>query len=230
MFKLLTSTKLRDRIAAPGSSGSRRWTLGLVLAALALTAAACSSGTNGASSTTTTVAPGGSTPTTAPAGSTPTTAVSSPGSSSATLTVSSGTATSVGSVLTGPNGHTLYHLTTEKNGSIDCTGSCSQVWPPLTVSSGQTPKLGSGLGGTIGTVKRPEGTTQVTYNGEPLYYYAPDTSAGVAMGQGVGGVWFAVAPDSSSSGSGSGSGSGGSGSTSTTSAPTTSTTTGCYSY
>jgi predicted lipoprotein with Yx(FWY)xxD motif len=118
-------------------------------------------------------------------------------------------------VLTGPNEHTLYHLTTEHNGKIECTGSCTQAWPPLTVASGSMPKLTSGLTGTIGTVKRPEGTTQVTYNGEPLYYYAADTGPGQAQGQGVGGVWFAVAPDSSTSGA-------------TTS--TTPTTSGGYSY
>jgi predicted lipoprotein with Yx(FWY)xxD motif len=139
--------------------------------------------------------------------------------------VSSGSATSVGMVLTGPNGHTLYHLTTETNGKIECTGSCAQAWPPLTLSSGQSPTLASGLSGTIGTVKRPDGTTQVTYNGEPLYYYASDTSAGQAEGQGVGGVWFVVAPDSSSSGS-----SGTTSTTATPSAPTTSTTAGGYSY
>ena len=128
------------------------------------------------------------------------------------MTVSSGTAV-VGKVLTGPNGHTLYHLTTETNGHIMCTGSCNQIWPPLTVSSGETPKLGSGVTGTIGTIKRPDGSTQVTYNGHPLYFYAPDSSAGQAMGQGIGGVWFAMAPAGA-----------------TTSSGSTTTTTGGYSY
>ena len=49
--------------------------------------------------------------------------------------------------------------------------------------------------GTIGTVKRPDGSTQVTYNGHPLYYYAPDSSAGQARGQGIDGVWFAQTPN-----------------------------------
>jgi predicted lipoprotein with Yx(FWY)xxD motif len=225
MFNFQTPTNLRDTVPAPRPTGSKRWALGLILAAVALTAAACSSGPKAASSSTTTSVAGSSS-TSAPAGTTPTTSArgTSSNSRAATLTVTSGSATSVGTVLTGPNGHTLYHLTTEKNGMIECTGSCAQAWPPLTVPSGQTPKLTSGLGGTIGTVKRPDGTTQVTYNGEPLYYYASDTSAGQAEGQGVGGVWFVVSPDASS----------GSGtslpSTSTTSAPTTSTTSGGYSY
>jgi predicted lipoprotein with Yx(FWY)xxD motif len=123
----------------------------------------------------------------------------------------------VGTVLTGPNGHTLYRLATETNGQIECTGSCAQAWPPLTVSAGQTPKLGSGLIGTISTVKRPDGTTQVTYEGHPLYYYAADTAAGQATGQGVGGVWFAMTPAGASP-------------LSAPSSTTTSTTSGGYSY
>jgi predicted lipoprotein with Yx(FWY)xxD motif len=110
-------------------------------------------------------------------------------------------------------------LTTETNGQIKCTGSCAQEWPPLTVSAGQTPKLTAGEMGTIGTVKRPDGTTQVTYNGHPLYYYSADTSPGQATGQGIGGVWFAETVTGASS------------STSTsTSAPNTTTTSGGYSY
>ncbi|MFZ0668400.1 MAG: hypothetical protein WAM97_21805 [Acidimicrobiales bacterium] len=103
----------------------------------------------------------------------------------------------LGKVLTGPNGHTLYLLTTEHNGTIMCTGGCAQEWPPFTVSSGTTASAASGLSGTVATVMRPDGTTQVTYDGHPLYYYAQDSAAGQTNGQGVGGVWFAVTPSGS---------------------------------
>jgi predicted lipoprotein with Yx(FWY)xxD motif len=46
----------------------------------------------------------------------------------------------------------------------------------------------------LGTISLPDGTTQVTYNGWPLYYYIDDAAAGDANGQGVGGVWFLVSP------------------------------------
>ena len=184
-----------------------------LLAAVAVTAAACSSGSSASStSTSATVAPAG----------TGSTSTSSGGAG--TLTVSSGSASSVGTVLTGPNGHTLYRLTTETGGQIKCTGSCTSAWPPLTVTPGETPMLASGLKGTISTVMRPDGSTQVTYEGHPLYYYAADTSAGEAEGQGVGGVWFAMVPTASTSSSTPTT------STPTTSAPTTSTTAGGYSY
>ncbi|MGO9341636.1 MAG: hypothetical protein ACLP6E_03830 [Acidimicrobiales bacterium] len=197
----------RSTIKSIPGAARRRWALVPLLAAVAVTAAACSSGTSGASTSS-------SSSSTTPAAASGTTTTGG-----GALAVSSDMAASVGTVLTGPNGHTLYHLTTETNGQIKCTGSCSQEWPPLTVSAGQTPKLASGMTGTIGTVKRPDGTTQVTYDGHPLYYYAADTAAGQATGQGVGGVWFAVTP------------AGASNSSSSSSVPTTTTTTsGGYSY
>ena len=57
----------------------------------------------------------------------------------------------------------------------------------------QTVKAGDGVTGTFATVKRDDGTTQVTYAGAPIYYFAKDTKAGDVTGQGVGGVWFVAA-------------------------------------
>ena len=65
-----------------------------------------------------------------------------------------------------------------------------------------------GTSGTFGTIKRPDGTTQLTFDGMPLYTYSGDSAAGQANGQGVQGVWFAVTPSGSTSGNGSGSGGG----------------------
>ena len=73
--------------------------------------------------------------------------------------------TSQGTVVVTSSGMTLYHLTTEHSGQIQCTGGCATTWPPYTVSSGTMPSGASGLG----TVSRPDGSTQVTYNGEALY-------------------------------------------------------------
>ena len=184
--------------------GGRSWALAALLAGIAITAAACSSSPTSSASSSTTSASN---------------AASSGGGA---LTVSSGMASSVGNVLAGPNGHTLYMLTTEHNGMIKCTGPCTQIWPPLTVSAGETPKLASGLAGTIATVKRPGGTTQVTYNGHPLYSYSSDTAAGQANGQGVDGTWFAETTSGATTTPPT--------SAPTTSAPTSSTSSGGYSY
>jgi len=112
---------------------------------------------------------------------------SSAGGGAVTLAVSH---TSAGDALAGANGMTLYVDTKEQNGTIACTGGCAQAWPPLI----GTATAGSGVSGSIGTITRPDGSVQVTYNGAPLYYYATDAAAGDATGQGVGGIWFIASP------------------------------------
>jgi predicted lipoprotein with Yx(FWY)xxD motif len=87
-----------------------------------------------------------------------------------------------GKALAGNHGRALYMFEADKNGKPTCTGACAAAWPPDTVSG--HPVAGSGVKhGLLGTVKRADGTKQVTYNGHPLYYFAGDTSAGQAKGQ-----------------------------------------------
>ncbi len=115
------------------------------------------------------------------------------------VTVGSESLSGIGSVLDNSNGFTLYHLTTENSGQIQCTGSCVGVWPPLMASGASVPSSMAGLPGTFGTIARPEGGTQVTYDGMPLYTYSGDTGPHQSNGQGIQGVWFAV-PTASSPG------------------------------
>lgn len=114
------------------------------------------------------------------------------GSGSGTaLTIGTGTAASVGTFLTGPNGHTLYTKSGDTATNSTCAGTCATSWPPLTVTTGQQVVGGSGVMGTFGTLPRADGSIQVTYVGLPLYYWVQDTKAGDVTGQGVGG--FSVA-------------------------------------
>src|SRR5262245_60400292 len=100
-----------------------------------------------------------------------------------------------GKVLTTASGLTLYHYTDEKGGKIDCKGACAKLWPPLLVKAGAKPTVGTGLtAARLGTIKRPDGGMQVTYNGLALYRYAPDTKAGQVKGQGVEHAWYLIAP------------------------------------
>lgn len=93
------------------------------------------------------------------------------------------------------NGFTLYHLTSEKKGSIDCTGGCRRIWPPLLVTGQTKPVAGAGLvAAKLGTIKRPDGGVQLTYNGYALYLYAADKKPGQVNGQGVDGSWYAITP------------------------------------
>ena len=105
------------------------------------------------------------------------------------VVVSSGASSTAGTVLTGPNGMTLYTHAGDSATSSTCTGGCATAWPPLS-TTGQ-PTAGAGVTGTLGTLTRADGTTQVTYDGLPLYYWQGDTKPGDVTGIGVDG--FAVA-------------------------------------
>ncbi|HEY2054475.1 MAG TPA: hypothetical protein VGH14_11125 [Solirubrobacterales bacterium] len=95
-------------------------------------------------------------------------------------------------VLTNTKGLTLYTLTGETGGKFICTGSCLKLWPPLLVAAGTKPKGPVKLG----TIKRPEGKTQVTFKGMPVYTFSGDSKKGEANGEGLKdvGVWHAVTP------------------------------------
>jgi predicted lipoprotein with Yx(FWY)xxD motif len=88
----------------------------------------------------------------------------------------------IGTVLVDDSGMTIYtpKQPQEVNGKIECTGSCLSFWFPVTSSSA---KPGSGgLPGRLGTIHLANGTTQLTYNGRPLYTFRLDTAAGQAHG------------------------------------------------
>ncbi len=110
-------------------------------------------------------------------------------SSAAGVVLDAASSPTFGMVLTGPNGMTLYTHAGDSATSSTCTGSCATAWPPLQ-TTGQ-PTAGAGVTGQLGTLIRPDGTTQVTYGGKPLYGWQGDTKAGDVTGDGVDG--FAVA-------------------------------------
>jgi predicted lipoprotein with Yx(FWY)xxD motif len=93
-------------------------------------------------------------------------------------------------VLTTTKGRTLYSLSIERNGKFICTSSCLSVWHPLMVPAGVRPTGPVKLG----TVERPEGGTQVTYKGRPLYRFGGDSKVGQANGEGIKdvGTWHAA--------------------------------------
>jgi predicted lipoprotein with Yx(FWY)xxD motif len=99
--------------------------------------------------------------------------------------------TGVGKVLVGANGRTLYLFTADKGAKSVCYGQCAAYWPPLITGK---PTAGSGLNASLlGTTKRKDGKLQVTYNGHPLYFFAPDKKPGDIKGQGFvhfGGSWW----------------------------------------
>ena len=118
------------------------------------------------------------------------------GSSSAGTTVKAVTSTALRTkIIVDARGFTLYHMTSEKKGSIGCTTACRKAWPPLLTTASAKPIAGTGLSAAkLGTVKRPDGGVQVTYNGYALYHYSGDKAAGTTNGQGVAGIWYALTP------------------------------------
>jgi predicted lipoprotein with Yx(FWY)xxD motif len=101
---------------------------------------------------------------------------------------------SLGRILVDAHGKTLYLWAHDKGHTSTCNGQCAKYWPPL-VTSGK-PKAGAGArGGLLGTTRRADGRTQVTYHGHPLYYFAGDKRAGDVKGEGLtgfGGRWDPV--------------------------------------
>ena len=152
---------------------TRSIVLAAVVAAGAMTLAACSNGGSGG-------------------------AYGAAGSTS-TSTVAAGTAATVataevgqlGTVLVDGDGRTLYLFTNDTDTSSTCSGDCAATWPALTTKGDATGGTGA-QASMLGTTTRDDGTTQVTYDGHPLYLYSGDTAAGDANGEGIGDIWFAV--------------------------------------
>lgn len=120
--------------------------------------------------------------------------LSSASGSTAARTVSTGHALGK-TVLANRAGRTLYSLSAETHGRFICTGHCLSNWPPLLIRRGHRPTGAHSLG----TIRRPEGRTQVTYRGKPLYTFVGDHKRGQARGEGLRdvGVWHAAAVRSS---------------------------------
>ncbi len=150
----------------------RAWAAAAALAA-AVTLAAC----------------GGSSSPSAPGGGKPA------GTSSSEIKIAH---TSIGTVLTNAAGFTLYWFAPDTPTASHCTGSCASIWPPVKGPVHAAP--GVSLPGHFGTITRPDGTVQATYDGHPLYTYSGDGQPGQTNGNGLnasGGLWTAMTPSGS---------------------------------
>jgi predicted lipoprotein with Yx(FWY)xxD motif len=125
---------------------------------------------------------------------TTTTSSSSTTTTAPPLSIGFATDAKLGKILVDGEGKTLYHNIKETSSTLVCVDTaCTDQWPPLLApGAGAVPTTTTSLPGQFGTVARPDGSTQVTYNGFPLYHYANDTKPGDTTGQGVGHVWFVV--------------------------------------
>jgi predicted lipoprotein with Yx(FWY)xxD motif len=130
-------------------------------------------------------------------GTTPSTVSSSPApsaaASAATIAVASN---SLGQILVDGKGMTVYLFVADHSTASTCYTSCAQVWPPVLTNG--APVAGTGATASLlGTTKRTDGKTEVTYNGHPLYYFVTDKKPGDTTGQGVtsfGEIWYVMSP------------------------------------
>lgn len=98
----------------------------------------------------------------------------------------------LGDILVDGEGMSLYVFDNDTDETSTCNDDCEANWPPLTGEA----TAGDGVDESLlSTSERDDGTTQVTYAGHPVYYFAGDQSAGDTNGQAVGDIWWVVGPD-----------------------------------
>jgi predicted lipoprotein with Yx(FWY)xxD motif len=167
-----------------------RYRIGAVTALIGVSVLVAACGSSG-STTTTAAAAGGSTATAS--SSATATPVSAKGTAVGTTTGSAGT------FLTGAGGRAVYLWVADAKGMSSCSGACAKAWPPLT-TKGKPVASGSVKASELGTIKRSDGTEQVTYDGHPLYYFEGDPKSGTTTGQGsdaFGAKWWLVSTSGS---------------------------------
>jgi len=148
-----------------------RWWVGPSIAAAVVVLAACGSST---------ASPSGG---------------SSGGGSTASSGSSGATTTSNSKVVTNSAGFTVYWFAIDTPKKSNCNGACVSFWPPVPGSAQLTNM--SSLPGKFGSIKRADGSKQLTYDGHPLYTFKQDTAPGQDNGNGKnlsGGLWWAMTP------------------------------------
>jgi predicted lipoprotein with Yx(FWY)xxD motif len=166
---------------------NKQLSVGLAVLALAASLTACGGGT-------------GTTPTTAAPATTaaesPTATVTETSTATETAAVDLMTASSdKGEIVVDGKGMSVYYFTKDvkDSGKSNCTGDCLVAWPPV-LTTNDTPTV-EGVTGKVGTIDTPDGKKQVTIEGMPVYLWEKDKAPGDTTGQGVGNVWYLVAPD-----------------------------------
>jgi predicted lipoprotein with Yx(FWY)xxD motif len=166
---------------------NKQLSVGLAVLALAASLTACGGGTG--------TSPSPAAPFTTPAES-PTATETGTATATETATVDLKTASSSkGEIVVDGKGMSVYYFTKDvkDSGKSNCTGDCLVAWPPV-LTTNDTPKV-EGVTGKVGTIDTPDGKKQVTVEGMPVYLWEKDKAPGDVTGQGVGKVWYLVAPD-----------------------------------
>ncbi len=188
--------------AMASQTGGMRTRLAAAVAVLALLLSACADDSAGPdaqdSSTDSGSTPSPTSATTTRASPEPSTATSTapPAQPTEPGAVIAGSASDFGTILFDDTGQAIYLFDVETTSEAQCYDACAKAWPPVLTPS--DPVAGEHVDATLlGTTQRDDGTTQVTYNGHPLYFYAHEDKHEVRCHDVFlnGGNWYAVQPD-----------------------------------
>lgn len=100
-----------------------------------------------------------------------------------------------GTMLFNDDRQAIYIWELEESTEPECYGDCAEAWPPV-LTNGAPRAAGSVNSDLLSTTERTDGSTQVTYNGHPLYYYAHEGPGEVKCHNisTHGGLWWVIQP------------------------------------
>ena len=174
---MFSGARLVPRLLAPAVVGM------LILAA-------CTSSTEGSAAASSAAASSAAATASAAAESPDAAAESQPAAGDVTVTTAD---SEHGEILTDAEGMTIYFFANDTEGVSNCSGDCLENWPIVPVDG--EPSGDDAVTAELGTIDAADGSTQLTVNGFPAYYFAGDSEAGDVNGQGVGGIWWVFGTD-----------------------------------
>jgi predicted lipoprotein with Yx(FWY)xxD motif len=104
--------------------------------------------------------------------------------------------TGLGRIVVDGRGRSLYLFEKDVRGRSVCSGLCATYWPPL-LTNGRSIAITGAKRSLLGSIRREDGSHQVTYGGHPLYFFAGDTRRGQTNGEGLqdfGAGWYVLTP------------------------------------
>jgi predicted lipoprotein with Yx(FWY)xxD motif len=121
------------------------------------------------------------------------TAGAAPTGRSATVTTAR---TGLGRVVVDGRGRSLYLFEKDTRGRSACSGVCAAYWPPL-LTNGRSIAIKGAKPSLLASIRRADGSRQVSYAGHPLYFFSGDTRRGQTNGEGLqdfGAGWYVLTP------------------------------------
>ena len=104
--------------------------------------------------------------------------------------------TGLGQIIVDGSGRSLYLFEKDRHGRSACSGVCTVYWPPL-LTNGRPTAVKGAKPSLLGSIRRADGSHQVTYAGHPVYFFSGDAGRGQTNGEGLkdfGAAWYVLTP------------------------------------